>query len=188
MDHPILFECFIPEIKKPLEGHNIKPNYYISNLGYIQSKWTGERIQPVVNSSGYPTVGLAIEGGGKKTFYTHRLVAETYVPNPNPDLYVEVNHKNRVKTDPIYTNLEWCTKKYNAMHKMYTEPEYVLENPKPDKGGWNKSKLSEKDVRDIRSMREHGYTSKEIKHILELNESESTIRSIASGRRRKDVK
>lgn len=186
MDHPMMFECFIPEIKRPLTGFDIKPNYYISNLGYVQSKYTGQIIKPTINSGGYPTVRLPLENGDRKTFYVYRLVANEYVPNPNPEEFDEVNHKNRVKTDCIYTNLEWCTREYNNLHKLCTEPEYVLEK-KESTTGWNKSKLTDKQVRDIRSMKKHGYCAREIKEILDLDVGESSIRSIASGKRRKDV-
>lgn len=46
-----------------------------------------------------------------KSFYVHRLVAMTYVPNP--DNLPVINHKNAKRDDNRYENLEWCTKRYN---------------------------------------------------------------------------
>ena len=52
----------------------------------------------------------------------HRLVAETYLPNP--DNLPEVNHKDRDKTNNDVSNLEWSTSRDNSQHancqKIYT--------------------------------------------------------------------
>ena len=49
----------------------------------------------------------------------HRLVAETYIPNPHN--YPEVNHKNENKLDNNVNNLEWCSTLDNLNHSHVIE-------------------------------------------------------------------
>lgn len=46
-----------------------------------------------------------------KSYYIHRLVAETFISNP--DNLPFVNHKDENKQNNCVDNLEWCTQKYN---------------------------------------------------------------------------
>lgn len=49
----------------------------------------------------------------KVKFQIHRLIAFMFVPNPNPELYNIVNHKDRNKNNFRKENLEWCDTKWN---------------------------------------------------------------------------
>lgn len=46
--------------------------------------------------------------------YMHRLVAETYIPNPNN--LPQVNHIDKDKSNNHVDNLEWVTNQHNAEH------------------------------------------------------------------------
>lgn len=46
----------------------------------------------------------------------HRLVAKTYIPNPNN--YPQINHIDKDRSNNRISNLEWCTPEQNNKHKL----------------------------------------------------------------------
>jgi uncharacterized protein YpuA (DUF1002 family) len=70
---------------------------------------TLKELKQGISTRGYPTVNLA---DGK--YLIHRLVAETYIPNPNNK--PQVNHIDENKTNNNVYNLEWATNKENIQH------------------------------------------------------------------------
>lgn len=60
--------------------------------------------------NGYLVVGLCANNEEKKE-YVHRLVAFTFLPNPNH--HSLINHKSEVKTENYVWNLEFCNSAYN---------------------------------------------------------------------------
>lgn len=72
-------------------------------------------LKPQYDKDGYLRVTL-YDGKVKKCKYVHRLVAETFIPNPNN--YEQVNHKNGIKDDNRVENLEWCSQSYNIRHRI----------------------------------------------------------------------
>lgn len=67
-------------------------------------------MKPIINEKGYYRVDLSKERKSKR-FRIHRLIAKTFIPNPNN--FPEVNHINGNKKDNCINNLEWCTHKHN---------------------------------------------------------------------------
>lgn len=45
------------------------------------------------------------------------LVMETFVENPDPNFYTQVNHINYNVEDNRLINLEWCSNRYNSIHR-----------------------------------------------------------------------
>lgn len=64
----------------------------------------------------YLMVGLTKDKKVHKVL-VHRLVAQTFIPNP--DNLPEVNHKNKNMRDCRVKNLEWCTRRQN-LEDSYT--------------------------------------------------------------------
>ena len=104
--------------------------YQISNLGRVKSlersleyppskaypkgvtKVLKERIMtPCKDKKGYLFVQL-FKNGNFKCARIHRLVALTFLPNP--ENLPQVNHKDENKQNNCLSNLEWCTPKYNV--------------------------------------------------------------------------
>lgn len=97
--------CFTETIKD-------YPGYIISKDGRVISLFNNKILNPRTNEKGYFRVSLVNENG-KKDFYIHRLVAQTFLVNPENKR--TVNHKNGCKEDNTIENLEWMT--YSENHK-----------------------------------------------------------------------
>ena len=84
--------------------------YEVSNKGNVRNVRRNNIIKGFINTKGYIQVSLC-KNGIRKNFTVHRLVALTFIPNP--DNLPEINHINEDKTNNRVDNLEWCTAKYN---------------------------------------------------------------------------
>lgn len=99
------------EIKwRPIPGFEGK--YEANTSGEIWSLFTNRALKPAINQNGYKHVSLC-----GKDFRVHRVIAKTFIPNPNN--LRDVNHKNGIKTDNRVENLEWVSHSDNEIHKVY---------------------------------------------------------------------
>ena len=103
---------------RPIEGY--EGLYEVSNTGQVRSLdrydnrncfRKGKVLSPIKDTDDYLKVNLYCNGKNKKCL-VHRLVALTFIPNP--DGLPQVNHKDEDKTNNSVDNLEWCTEKYNC--------------------------------------------------------------------------
>jgi hypothetical protein len=88
--------------------------YEVTSSGKVFSN-VGKRkeLKGKVSKSGYRMMVLTVNG--KKIYPNlHRLVAESFIPNPKN--YPEVNHKDGNKLNNNVNNLEWCTPSQNQIH------------------------------------------------------------------------
>ena len=70
-----------------------------------------QRFMTATGSEGCYRIVCLSKDGKAKSLFVHRLIALTYIPNP--DNLPQVNHKDKVKDHNWADNLEWCTAKYN---------------------------------------------------------------------------
>lgn len=118
------------EIWKDIKGY--EGYYQVSNLGRLKTlermvncsggstRKINERI--IFGSNGkylrYQQVHLRVAGRINNLSLVHRLVAQTFVSNP--DNKPHVNHINGIKMDNRAENLEWCTMEENMQHAFRT--------------------------------------------------------------------
>ena len=110
------------EIWKDIKGY--EGLYQISNMGRIKSfhpRYKSIRILKThIRKNGYVFASLH----KNKQLYQpdiHRLVAEAFVENPNPQEYHYVLHLDDNPTNNIYTNLKWGTQKENCNTKRHID-------------------------------------------------------------------
>ena len=100
--------------------------YYASKFGKLYSTLAkgcrdrfdlSKRVPPRelavrLTKKGYCRVYMRRDSTGKREdVYIHHIIASLFVPNPNH--YLEVNHKDNNPLNNAFSNLEWCTHKYN---------------------------------------------------------------------------
>ena len=98
------------EIWKEVKIDNIS-RYEISSYGNVRLK-NGKSMSCKTQSNGYISIDLSDDFHNRKGYLVHRLVALTFIPNPNN--YPIVNHKDENPRNNRVDNLEWCTPKYNS--------------------------------------------------------------------------
>jgi len=92
------------------------PNYSVSNLGNIINNKTNKTLRKIIKG-GYYTISL-LNNTSRKNMKVHRLVAQTFIENPENK--PEVNHKDKNKLNNNINNLEWNTRLENCQHKSLT--------------------------------------------------------------------
>lgn len=115
------------EIWKTVEDF---PNYQISTFGNVKNKTTNKILKLQKNYSGYLKISLL--NYEKKSFScsVHRLVAKTFIPNPENK--PTVNHIDSVRNNNNIYNLEWATMSEQNKHLLLNkEPMLKQINYKP---------------------------------------------------------
>ena len=104
-------EVLEEEIWKPVL--NTEKTYFVSTLGRFKNA-SGIIIKnPKPTPGGY--IVVTIDG---ITYRLHRIVAQTFLENPEKK--EQVNHKDGNKSNSRLDNLEWVTNRENQLHKFAT--------------------------------------------------------------------
>ena len=107
-----------------------------------------ERFLIPSNDNNYLRVKFTIDGVAK-SLRLHRLLAEAFLINPNPDLWNIVNHIDGNKLNNNLSNLEWCSSSQNVKHawdnKINNDSNY-----RKFKNGYSRRKFSEEQMDGIR--------------------------------------
>ena len=131
---------------------NSMGRYQVSDAGRVRGP-SGRILKPAPNNKGYPSVYIYYIPKAKargKTRTIHRLVAEAFIDNPSD--MPQVNHINGDKTDNRVSNLEWCSAKHNINHAVGLG---LLDAVGQSNG---RAKLTDRDVREIRSRLRLGHS------------------------------
>lgn len=100
------------ETWKPIPGY--EGFYEASDMGRIRSVYRYKRVlKPMISNTGYKRVDL-FKDKSRKQFSVHRLVAMTFVNNPNGKSFV--NHRDENKLNNCADNLEWVSHVENCRY------------------------------------------------------------------------
>ena len=129
---------------EPIPGY--EGLYWINQKGDIKTiirKGSHGDTRKVLRSNwGYKYVSLT-KDGKRRNFMLHRLIAATFIPNPDHKPYI--NHKDGNKLNNHISNLEWCTSSENNLHAYRTGLKHPNRQSKP-------MKLTPALVREIRRL------------------------------------
>jgi hypothetical protein len=130
--------------------------YEISNKGQVRrvipSRWAKAKIlSPGISKRGVKNITLS-KNAVKHKYLVHRLVALYFLGQP-PKNKRQINHKNGNPSDNVANNLEWCSPKENVQHGIKTGLIKII-----GADHW-KSRLSEKDIKEIRKIYKTGQIS-----------------------------
>lgn len=93
---------------------DFNPRYEVSTDGIIRRIKDKYEIKYFKDKDGYLSCSLCFGNGIKKKMRVHRVVAMTFIPNPENK--PEVNHINSIRDDNRVENLEWSTRQENELH------------------------------------------------------------------------
>jgi hypothetical protein len=138
--------------------------YQVSTKGEVISfkvSNKGRAMSPSIDKDGYLQIGLRDTGSKRRWYRVHRLVAETYIPNPSN--LPMINHKDCDPSNNEVSNLEWCDRSHNNKYRFLMGYEHRGEKA-------TTAKLTEEEVLAIYELAWEGdLTQKEIATLYKVS-------------------
>lgn len=89
---------------------SVEKGYFVSPTGNVYNRH-GHLMKGSIDRCGYRNIII-----NRKNKNIHRLIAETFTPNPENKPCI--NHKDGNKQNNHVSNLEWCTHSENTIHSF----------------------------------------------------------------------
>lgn len=138
---------------KEIKNHK---DYWITEDGKVISIGRAKILNYFITKKGYCQTVIPDNSGKKQTYRIHRLVAEAFIPNI--DNKPQINHKDCIKTNNSYSNLEWVTNSENQIHAWKNGLQIKQFGEET-----NNSKLTNEQAKEIREKYTTGnYTQKQL--------------------------
>ena len=141
-----------------MENLELKEHPYLNGIlvrsdGYIflpktkgsAARWT----EGSINNTGYRKIGY-----NYKNYLVHRLVAETFIPNPENKPCIDHIDRNRLNNN--VSNLRWVTVKENNLNQKKNLPE-------------GQRSIDYEDSNEYNNARSKKWREKDREHYLKLN-------------------
>lgn len=141
-------------MEKQIQINNLKTPFWIDTQGRLRNENTNHWLKGAINK-GYHFYNVYFKGK-QYTLYTHRLVAEYFLENPNH--YNLVHHKDGNKLNNNLFNLEWID---STQHSAIHGQAYIRE----------KIKINEQeiDLSQLKQFRNSPYWASASGHIYNLD-------------------
>lgn len=101
----VKYPCWIPTNK-----------YLISSWGNVYSCSRNKQLVAPLDLHGYPRLSVYTSDKRIRNRFVHQLVADHFIPNPNPECFNQINHIDGDPTNNHVSNLEWSDYKINGIH------------------------------------------------------------------------
>lgn len=158
-------------------------DYEVSDMGRVRS-WVNKKgireevphfLSECITEQGYVVYQLRVDGANKRR-RAHRLVLLAFCG----ESCLQVNHRNGDKTDNRLSNLEYVSAKENVRHSIE-----ILKRIGGASGeNHHKSRLTDVQVREVRSLASTGMTQRAIARRFRV--SQSNVSDILHNRTRRD--
>lgn len=96
-------------MEKRIILNNLETNFWIDSTGRLRNENNNHWLKGGINK-GYHFYSIFFKGK-QYTLYTHKLVAEYFLLNPDPKNCTIVHHKDDNKLNNNFNNLEWINNK-----------------------------------------------------------------------------